>query len=53
MDKTEAMKKASEFSKLAGSYLNFSSAILFGSYVNRVPREDSDIDITFFCGSIE
>ncbi len=52
MDKTEVMRKAYEFSILAKSYLKFSSAVLFGSYVNGKPREDSDIDIAFFVDNI-
>jgi predicted nucleotidyltransferase len=52
MDKTEALRKAYEFSTLAKNYLNFSSAVLFGSYVNGKPREDSDIDIAFFVDKI-
>lgn len=53
MDKTEALRKAYEFSILVKNYLKFSSAVLFGSYVNGKPREDSDIDIAFFVDKIE
>lgn len=52
MDKTEAMIKAYEFSKLAKNYLKYTKAFLFGSYVNGQPREDSDIDIAFFVDNL-
>jgi predicted nucleotidyltransferase len=53
MDKTEALKKAIEFSKKARQFLIFKRAVLFGSYVNGNPREDSDIDIAFFVKNID
>ncbi|MEW6006206.1 MAG: nucleotidyltransferase domain-containing protein [Stygiobacter sp.] len=52
MDKTEAVRKAYDFSILVKDYLNFKKAFLFGSYVNGKPREDSDIDIAFFIDSL-
>lgn len=47
MDKVEALNKAKEFSNKAKQFLIFNRAVLFGSYVNGTPREDSDIDIAF------
>ncbi|MCF6269721.1 MAG: nucleotidyltransferase domain-containing protein [Melioribacteraceae bacterium] len=47
MDKAEVVKKAVAFSKKVSEHLEFNSAVLFGSYVNGKPREDSDIDIAF------
>lgn len=48
MDKAEVINKAIEFSQMAKQFLSFNHAVLFGSYVNGQPREDSDIDIAFF-----
>ena len=52
MDKTEVVNKAIEFSKKAQKYLVFNRVVLFGSYVNGKPREDSDIDIAFFVNDL-
>ena len=53
MDKTEVVNKAKEFSKRAMQFLVFNRAVLFGSYVNGKPREDSDIDIAFFVNDVD
>ncbi len=52
MDKTEVVNKAIEFSKKARQYIMFNRVVLFGSYVNGKPREDSDIDIAFFVNDL-
>lgn len=52
MDKREVLSKAAEFSKRAKSYLSFNKAVLFGSYIDGNPREDSDLDIAFFVDKI-
>ncbi|MEW6654832.1 MAG: nucleotidyltransferase domain-containing protein, partial [Bacteroidota bacterium] len=52
MDKREVLSKAAEFSKRAESYFSFNKAVLFGSYIDGSPREDSDLDIAFFVDKI-
>jgi len=52
MDKREVLSKAAEFSKRAENYLSFNKAVLFGSYVDGSPREDSDFDIAFIVDRI-
>jgi len=52
MDKTEVVNKAFEFSQKAQRFFKFDRVVLFGSYVNGKPREDSDIDIAFFVNEL-
>ncbi len=53
MDKAEVVRKAVAFAKKVSEYLEFNSAVLFGSYVNGKPREDSDIDIAFIISNAD
>ena len=52
MDKTEVINKALKFSKKTQHYLRFNRVVLFGSYINGKPREDSDIDIASFVNGL-
>ncbi len=45
MDKIEALNYAKEYSKRVKERFEPSKVMMFGSYVNGTPNEDSDIDI--------
>ena len=45
LDKTEARNVALEYAKVVNRELAPKSIILFGSYIDGTPTEDSDIDI--------
>ena len=45
MDKTDAVNIARRYAERVRDVFDFQKIILFGSYVNGNPREDSDIDI--------
>ena len=45
LDKTKVREIATEYSKEVKKLLNPDKVILFGSYINGNPHDDSDIDI--------
>jgi len=45
LDKAKVREIATEYSKEANKLLNLDKVILFGSYVNGNPHEESDIDV--------
>lgn len=48
MDRADAMRRASEYAKRARELMEYEEAMLFGSYANGTPREESDIDVGLF-----
>lgn len=53
LDKTTVRKIAAEYSEEVKKALNPDKIILFGSYVNGNPHEESDIDIAVFVNDID
>ena len=45
MDKTDALKIAHKYAETVKNVFDFQKVILFGSYINGNPHEESDIDI--------
>ena len=53
LDKAEARNIALEYAKVVNRELAPKNIILFGSYINGVPTEDSDIDIAVIFDSFQ
>lgn len=53
LDKTEVREIAVEYSKEIKKLLNPDKVILFGSYVNGNPHEESDIDIAVLVSDLD
>jgi len=53
MDKSEAFKKVTEFAKRVRGSINVKNIVMFGSYANGTPREDSDIDVAVIVDKID
>jgi len=53
MDKNEAYRKVTAYAKLVRDAITVKSIVMFGSYVNGVPREDSDIDVAAIVDKVE
>ena len=45
MDKTDALNIAHKYAETVKTVFDFQKVILFGSYINGNPHEESDIDI--------
>ena len=53
LDKTKAREIAVKYSKEVKETLNPDKVILFGSYVNGNPHEESDIDVAVFVHGLD
>jgi predicted nucleotidyltransferase len=53
MDKSEAYAKVTEYAKRVRKAVAVKDIVMFGSYVNGVPREDSDIDVAVIVDKID
>ena len=53
LDKAEAKKIAVNYSKKVAEALNPDKIILFGSYVNGTPHNESDIDVAVFVHGLD
>lgn len=53
MDKTQAIKVATEYINLLKNSYNIKSAILFGSYAKETNHSDSDIDIAIVLAKVD
>ena len=53
LDKAEAKKIATNYSEKVAKALNPDKIILFGSYVNGTPHNESDIDVAVFVHDLD
>jgi predicted nucleotidyltransferase len=53
MDKKEAIKKLKKYKEMLSKEMVFDKMILFGSYAQGNPREDSDIDVAIIVNKIQ
>ena len=53
MDKEQARQIAIEYAKEVNKFLNLDKVILFGSYVDGNPHEESDIDVAVFVRDLD
>lgn len=53
MDKTEVILKLKKYKKLLSQKMDFEELILFGSYANGNPSEDSDVDVAVVVDKLE
>lgn len=52
MDKTTAIERVRAYTTIVRQHFPVKSVILFGSYVNGTPREESDIDVAVIVDKI-
>jgi len=53
LDKKQARQIAIEYAKEVNKFLNLDKVILFGSYVDGSPNEESDIDVAVFVRDLD